>query len=214
MVQMQGLTSPPRTPRSTNDPKSVRSHAPVTPLCPSPTPQQPKYSHPYGIQSTSSGVLSSSRGTSSPNTVISTHSYQQHKSNQSMRSLLRNSSSVDDLAQSASGNSELAHSSNKENIEQASLLGRKYDSVRTRKRTLAQRASMSDLSTMVRDTPGEWETDISASPRKHVAEMRAALLKGDTTGSRSKVCRSSDRRPELGEWQRELDNLSVRLLTV
>ncbi|KAJ9101214.1 hypothetical protein QFC21_003433 [Naganishia friedmannii] len=181
---MQTLASPTRTPRT--------STTPCTPLRPSPTPQQPRYSHPYGIQSTSSGVLSSSRGTSSPNTVISTHSYQQHKSSQSIKSLLRNSSSVDDLASSSSssdnvGNSSYSKRGDKENIVLAEA--GKYDSVRTRKRTLAQRASMSDLASSSTSTttghhtgPGEWELDIMASPRKNVKEMREVLMHGGGVG--------------------------------
>ncbi|KAJ9118664.1 hypothetical protein QFC22_003884 [Naganishia vaughanmartiniae] len=183
---------------------------PCTPLRPSPTPQQPRYSHPYGIQSTSSGVLSSSRGTSSPNTVISTHSYQQHKSSQSIKSLLRNSSSVDDLASNTAEYADLTHG-NKENVVVVAGAG-KYDSVRTRKRTLAQRASMSDLSSTIRhESPGEWELDIMASPRKKVAEMREVLMhRGDKKagGVDHRGMDGYAGEAEGSAWRSELEKLS------
>lgn len=228
---MQTLTSPARAPRTAMpDRPPVHPHHPPStpctalPLRPSPTPQQPRYSHPYGIQSTSSGVLSSSRGTSSPNTVISTHSYQQHKSTQSMKSLLRNSSSVDDLA---SNTQEYAVGPERVNKENSILVmmegGAKYDSVRTRKRTLAQRASMSDLASSTSTIrhekakgPEEWELDIMASPRKKVAEMREVLMMhgGDgracISGSGDAAC---DRWAEGETWKKELEKLPVRSTT-
>jgi hypothetical protein len=48
----------------------------------------------------------------------------------------------------------------------------KYDSINTRKRTLAQRASMSDLSEVSSAGNGTMELDALASPRKRVTELR------------------------------------------
>ena len=147
--------------------------SPKTPLRPSPTPHQPRYSHPYGIKSTSSGVLSSAAISSSPNNAVSAHSYQQHKSSKSVHSLLRNSSSANDLDQIAESQEGSPIIRDKQRSRNEDVLPpMKYDSINTRKRTLAQRASMSDLSEVSSAGNGTMELDALASPRKRVTELR------------------------------------------
>ncbi|KAI5451239.1 hypothetical protein NCC49_001836 [Naganishia albida] len=195
---MEDPQIPPLTPTSTKF-RSFSSATPKTPLRPSPTPCQPKYSHPYGIKSTSSGVLSSAAVSSSPNNASSTHGYQQHKSSKSIHSLLRNSSSVDDLAASAlSPGSPLSSSHGKQDHGRgAKWTGFKYDSIGTRKRTLAQRASMSDLATIAQNSPGGRALECLASPRKKVGELREEW-------SRAGMERGGDRLLRNGYEEREM----------
>lgn len=178
---MKDLPPLPTTPTSAKA-WNVNS-SPKTPLRPSPIPHQSRYSHPYGIKSTSSGVLSSAAVSSSPNNAISAHSYQQHKSSKSMHSLLRNSNSVDDLSRCAELESPV-RKGNQRHRNDGIVPGMKYDSINTRKRTLAQRASMSDLSVIVHDRISGTDRGVLASPRKRVTELReewsrAGVIRGE-----------------------------------
>lgn len=168
---MHDLPPLPATPTSTK--ARTVSSSPKTPLRHSPTPHQPRYSHPYGIKSTSSGVLSSAAVSSSPNNAISAHSYQQHKSSKSVHSLLRKCSNANELDQVAeSGEGSPTQRDKRRNRNEGVLSPMKYDSVNARKRTLAHRASMSDMSGIIQVNHGAAELNALASPRKRVTELR------------------------------------------
>lgn len=128
-----------------------------------------------------------------------------------MHSLLRNSSSVDDLAASAAvspGSPVSPALKRQETRHGAKLTGFKYDSIGTRKRTLAQRASMSDLATIAQDSPGGRDLECLASPRKKVTELREEWSRaGNVQGEGDGL--SKDKASDVETWIRELDRLPV-----
>lgn len=120
-----------------------------------------------------------------------------------MHSLLRNSSNVDDLAGTADEDAESPVRRADQRLRNDGIIpGLKYDSINTRKRTLAQRASMSDLAGLVQESPGGMDRALLASPRKRVTELRdewsrVGAIRGEDGLSRREV-------PDLSGWPEDL----------
>jgi hypothetical protein len=116
--------------------------------------------------------------------------------------LLRNSSSVDDLAGTADEDVESpVRRADQRHRNDGIIPGLKYDSINTRKRTLAQRASMSDLSGLVQDSPGGMDRTLLASPRKRVTELRdewsrVGVIRGEDGMGRREV-------PDISGWRED-----------